>query len=51
MKKAISEVDELLNDKSKENQKELDTALILPFSNDYPFCSNGVYFYVGRMGS
>ena len=51
MKKAILEVDKILNDKSKKNQKELNTALILPFSNDYSFCSNGVYFYVGKMGS
>ncbi len=51
MKEAISNVDKILDDKSKKNQKELDTALILPFSNDYPFCSNGVYFYVGKMGS
>ena len=51
MKKSILEVDKILNDKSKANQKELDTSLILPFSKDYQFCSNGVYFYVGKMGS
>lgn len=51
MKKSILEVDELLKEKSKMNQKELDTALILPFSNDYPFCSNGVYFYCAKMGA
>jgi len=51
MKKAILEVDKILADKSKKNQKELDTALILPLSNDYQFCSNGVYFYVGKMSS
>ena len=51
MKKAILEVDKILDDKSKKNQKELDTALILPFSNDYQFCNNGVFFFVGKMGS
>ena len=51
MKNAILEVDKLLADKSKKNKKDLDTALILPFSNDYQFCNNGVFFYVGRMGS
>ena len=51
MNNTILEVDKILNEKSNDNKKELDTALILPFSNDYPFCANGVYFYVGRMGS
>ncbi|MGI6156067.1 MAG: ATPase/DNA packaging protein [Enterococcus lemanii] len=51
MKKAILEVDKILDDKSKKNRKELDTALILPFSNDYQFCNNGVFFFVGKMGS
>ena len=51
MKKYISEVDELLREKSKKNQKELDTALILPFSDDYPFSCNGVYFFCGKMSS
>ena len=51
MKKAESEVDKTLNTISKANQKALDTSLILPFSSDYQFCTNGVYFYVGKMGS
>ena len=51
MKNHISEVDELLREKSKKNQKELDTALILPFSDDYSFSCNGVYFFCGKMSS
>lgn len=51
MKNSILEVDNILNDKSKKNEKELNTALILPFSDDYPFCSNGVYFYCAKMGA
>jgi len=51
MKKAILEVDKILNDKSKKNEKELSSALVLPLSNDYPFASNGIYFYVGKVGS
>ena len=51
MKKAILEVDKILDDKSKKNQKELSSALVLPLSNDYPFASNGIYFYVGKVGS
>lgn len=45
------EVDKILNKDSEKNKKELTSALILPFSDDYPFCTNGVYFYAGRMGS
>ena len=48
---AIQEVDKILNRDSEENKKELSSALILPFSDDYPFCTNGVYFFAGRMGS
>jgi hypothetical protein len=51
MNKVILEVDKILDDNSKRNQKELNSALILPFSDEYPFCTNGVYFYVGKMGS
>ena len=51
MNDAITEVDKILKQKSEKNKKELNTALILPFSDDYPFCSNGVYFYCARMGS
>ena len=48
---AVQEVDKILRNDSEKNKKELSSALILPFSDDYPFCTNGVYFYAGRMGS
>ena len=51
MNKVILEVDKILDDNSKRNQKELNSALILPFSNEYPFCTNGVYFFCGKMSS
>ena len=51
MNNAILEVDKILNEKSNDNKKELDTALILPFSDDYPFSCNGVYFFCGKMSS
>ena len=50
-RKAVQEVDKILSNDSEKNKKELSSALILPFSDDYPFCTNGVYFYAGRMGS
>ncbi|KAI5486809.1 protein of unknown function, DUF4106 family [Trichomonas vaginalis G3] len=34
-----------------ESSEKLNSSLILPFSKDYEFCSNGVYFYCGKMGS
>ena len=49
--KAIIQVDDILHKQAEKNKKELTTALILPFSDDYPFCTNGVYFFAGRMGS
>ena len=50
-KNAITEVDKILHKDSEKNKKELNSALILPFSDDYPFCTNGVYFFAGKMGS
>ena len=47
MKHLFEEVDEKMNEKSD----KLNSSLILPFSKDYQFCSNGVYFYCGKMGS
>ena len=51
MKSIINEVDKILDKGATQNKQELTNALILPFSEDYPFCSNGVYFFCGRMGS
>ncbi|KAI5486771.1 hypothetical protein TVAGG3_0944440 [Trichomonas vaginalis G3] len=47
MKHLIHDVDEDMN----ETTDKLNSSLILPFSKDYEFCSNGVYFYCGKMGS
>ena len=51
MKRTINEVDKILDTQAKANKKDLTNALIMPFSVDYPFSTNGVYFYVGKMGS
>ena len=50
-RKAVTDVDQILRREGEKNKKELNSALILPFSDDYPFCTNGVYFFAGRMGS
>ena len=44
-------VDNILDTQAKANRTDLNNALIIPFSVDYPFSTNGVYFYVGKMGS
>ena len=51
MENIIKEVDKLLDKDATSNKQDLNNALILPFTNDYPFCSNGVYFFCGKMGS
>ena len=35
----------------KRNEKEIEGALIKPLSEEYPFSTNGVYFFIGKMGS
>lgn len=35
----------------KKNQKEIDGALIKPLSKDYAFSTNGIYFFIGKMGT
>jgi len=45
------EVDEILEKVRKKNSKELSMALIKPLTNDYPFCSNGIYLFSGSMGA
>ena len=49
--KIAQEVDNILDRNSKQNKQDLTNSLILPFRNDYPFSTNGVYFYCGKMGS
>ena len=51
MNRTFKEVDSILDTQAKANKKDLTNALIIPFSVDYPFSTNGVYFYVGKMGS
>jgi hypothetical protein len=47
----VAKVETLLKDALKKNKKQLDEALIRPISPEWPFSTNGVYFFVGKMGS
>ena len=45
------EVDRILDKTRKKNAKELNMALIKPLTSDYPFSTNGIYLFCGKMGS
>ena len=47
----IKEVNHTLADQIKKNKNDIDHASIQPFSDDYPFSSNGIYLFCGKMGS
>ncbi len=49
--KISTEVSKLMNDALKKNAKEIEGALRKPLSDEYPFSTNGVYFFIGKMGS
>ena len=51
MSKISAEVEEIIQSTLKKNKTELDMALIKPISPDYHFCSNGLYLFIGRMGT
>ena len=44
-------VQEIMKNALKRNEKEIEGALIKPLSEEYPFSTNGVYFFIGKMGS
>ena len=44
-------VEAMIKESLKKNEKELQSALIKPLSPEYPFSTNGVYFFIGKMGS
>ena len=47
----IKDVDKTLQTQIKKNQRDIDNASIKPFSEEYPFSSNGIYLFCGKMGS
>ena len=47
----ITQVEEIIKETLRKNQKDIEMALIRPISPEYPFSSNGVYFLIGKMGA
>ena len=47
----INEVNHTLATQINKNKKDIDNASIKPFSEEYPFSTNGIYLFCGKMGS
>ena len=47
----INEVNHTLATQIEKNKKDIDNASIKPFSEEYPFSTNGIYLFCGKMGS
>ena len=47
----INEVNHTLAIQINKNKKDIDNASIKPFSEEYPFSTNGIYLFCGKMGS
>ena len=47
----MNKVDKIISDVLAKNKEELDMASIKPITSEYPFSSNGLYIFIGKMGS
>lgn len=47
----IKQVEGIIKETLKKNQRDIEMALIRPLSPEYPFSTNGVYFLIGKMGA
>jgi hypothetical protein len=47
----VKKVEDLMKRALSANKSDIDEALIKPISEEWPFSTNGVYFFVGKMGS
>lgn len=47
----MNKVDKIISDVLAKNKEELDMASIKPITPEYPFSSNGLYIFIGKMGS
>ena len=47
----IRQVNNTLAKQISKNKKDIDYASIKPFSEEYPFSTNGIYLFCGKMGS
>lgn len=50
-KNVIKNVEEMIQDTLRKNQRDIEMALIRPLSPEYPFSTNGIYFLIGKMGA
>ena len=48
MTKITEKVKQIMAEAVTNNRKELDSALIKPISEEYPFSTNGIYFLLGK---
>ena len=48
--KILNEVDSIMTKQLKHNQDVINNSKIEPLTDDYQFCTNGVYFLCGKMG-
>ena len=47
----INEANEILEKARKKNAKELSMAVVKPLAKEYPFSTNGIYLFCGKIGS
>ena len=47
----IKQVEKTIKETLRNNQRDIEMALIKPLSPEYPFSSNGIYFLIGKMGA
>ena len=47
----LSDVEDVIKEALTKNKRDLEEALIKPLHPQYPFSSNGIYFFLGKMGS
>ena len=47
----LKDVENVIKETLKKNQRDIEMALIRPLSPEYPFSTNGVYFLIGKMGA
>ena len=48
--KILSDVDSIMTKQIKKNQDVINNSTIEPLTDDYQYCTNGVYFLCAKMG-
>ncbi|KAK8896886.1 hypothetical protein M9Y10_014812 [Tritrichomonas musculus] len=47
----LKDVETVIKETLRKNQRDIEMALIKPLSPEYPFSTNGIYFLIGKMGA